>query len=125
MTQSTSKITVLFDAKCRLCRRSVRYLKKLDWLSRLEYVNFHHVDVQTHIAPELTYDQLDKSMHIKLPNGSFKNGFYAFRTMMWHLPLMILFTPLLYLPGVPTLGNKLYAYVANRRKDCNHEACAL
>lgn len=125
MHPNEEKIIVLYDGDCGLCMRSVRYLKKLDWIKKLDYMNFQHEEIRGAIAPDLHYSQLDKAMHIKLPNGTFKNGFYAFRTMMWRLPLLFIFTPLMYIPGVPAIGNKAYAYVANRRKDCSHEACAL
>lgn len=120
----SNKIIVLYDGHCRLCRGSVRFLQRLDWFNLLAYKDFQDEHVRHNIAPSVTFDTLDKAMHIKTTDGTFLSGFYAFRHMMWRLPVLSLLTPLLYAPGVPLIGRHVYSYIAAQRKDCNHETCA-
>jgi hypothetical protein len=62
-------------------------------------------------------------MHIKLPDGTYRTGFDAFRTLCWHLPPLWPLAPFLYIPGIPLLGRRIYARIAENRKKCTHEAC--
>jgi hypothetical protein len=75
------------------------------------------------IAPDLSLEDLDKSMHIVLPGGSVERGFDAFRALAWHLPALWALAPLLYLPGVLPLGRAAYARIAERRRRCTHAEC--
>ena len=50
------------------------------------------------------------------------------RWMAWRIPVLWWLAPLLYLPGVPWLGRKLYRWVAKNRYDlvpCKDGVCAL
>jgi predicted DCC family thiol-disulfide oxidoreductase YuxK len=78
--------TVLYDGRCPLCRRSVALLKRLDWLGRLRYA-----------------DARDPA------------ALGAVRRLAWQLPALWPAAPLLYLPGVPQLGQRLYLWVAKNR----------
>jgi hypothetical protein len=55
-------------------------------------------------------------MHL-LPRGSrrYYHGFTAFRWMAWRLPLCWCLAPLLYLPGMASLGQRVYRWVARNR----------
>jgi predicted DCC family thiol-disulfide oxidoreductase YuxK len=59
---------------------------------------------------------LIEEMHVVTPYGQHAYaGFRAFRWIAWRLPLTMLVAPLLYVPGVPWLGNKVYRWVAKHR----------
>jgi predicted DCC family thiol-disulfide oxidoreductase YuxK len=122
---ASRRILVLYDGECGLCQRSVFGLRILDWLDRLRYADFRHPTVRKKEAPELTEETLDKAMHIKLPNGKFLTGFYAFRRIAWNLPACWIIAPFLYIPGVPFIGRCVYARVAASRKKCTHESCKI
>lgn len=120
-----SPVIVLFDGHCGLCLRSTYTLESFDWLNILTLVDFRNVQNRKTFAPDITETTLDKAMHIKLPNGSYKTGFDAFRYMAGKLPPLWPFYPLLWIPGIPTVGRMVYAYIADGRKKCNHENCAI
>ncbi len=117
-------ISVLFDGHCGLCRRSIRTLQALDWLGRLSYADFQDERERMRVAPEIPYGQLDRAMHVKFP-GKTLSGFSAFRALAWHLPPLWIAAPFLYLPGAKIIGDAVYARVAESRKKCTHESCAL
>ncbi len=123
------KAVVLFDGMCPLCQRGVRILKRLDWLKRLHYQDCRDT---AHLPPceePLNPKRLLEEMHVVTPDRTRALvGFKAFRWMSWRLPLTLPIAPLLYLPGVPWLGNKVYLWVARNRYDlvpCKDGVCQL
>ncbi len=121
----TGKFTMLYDGHCGLCKRTVFWLTLLDWLHRLQFVDYQDAAARKAIAPHLEFADLDKALHLMTPDGTVYKGFFAFRFLSWHLPALWLFAPFLYLPGVAALGQRAYGRVAARRKACTHENCAL
>lgn len=101
---------VFFDADCALCQ----FVKR--WFFRNERTN-HQIEWRHHI--EATACGLDgrecaQSLHVQTPDGTVYRGVYAVRHLLGYTRLRIL-RPLLYIPGVPLLGEKLYAWVARNR----------
>lgn len=117
--------SILFDGECGFCQRSVFVLKMMDFLQRLTLVDFHNIKARTAIDPKLTFQELDKAMHIYLPNGRVEKGFDAFRIIAWHLPALWLAVPFLYIPGVPPIGRRVYKEIAKRRKSCTGDSCTF
>ena len=127
-TQRTRRAQVFYDGHCRLCQKSVALLKRLDWLGALEYVD---VRIPDHPAlralPDLNGELLNQ-MHLLTPGQKVHQGFYAFRWMAWRLPLLWLIAPVLYLPGVPAIGQRLYLWVARNRfrlVPCHGGVCTI
>lgn len=118
-------IAVLYDSHCGFCTRSVFWLHAADWLKRIELVNFHDDSARLHVASDIPFEELDRSMHIKFPNGKTLKGFDAFRALCFHLPPCWPLIPFLWLPGVAPLGRKVYNRISERRKRCSHENCAI
>jgi len=120
------QIAVLYDTYCGLCTRAMFTLLILDHLHRLKPVDFHDEELRKKIVPDITYKELDKAIHIRfIRTGKTLKGFEAFRTLSWHLPVLIPVAPFLYLPGISRLGRRVYKRVAARRKKCKHESCSL
>ncbi len=120
---------VLYDGQCPLCLKSVGVLKRLDWFHRLTYVNARErARLPLSDAP-LDPDRLLQEMHVLTPDGRrLYHGFAALRWMAWRLPLLWPIAPLLYIPGVPSLGQRLYLWVARNRfrlVPCHGGVCTL
>ncbi len=120
---------VLYDGQCPLCLKSVGILKRLDWFHRLSYVNARdRAQLPSSDAP-LDPDRLLQEMHVLTPDGRrLYHGFAALRWMAWRLPLLWPLAPLLYVPGVPWLGQRLYLWVARNRfrlVPCHGGVCTL
>jgi predicted DCC family thiol-disulfide oxidoreductase YuxK len=109
---------VLYDGNCPLCRKSVKMLQGLDWFSVLSYVNVRDPE-QVRALPvpvPATPERLLEEMHLLTPDGgACYHGFGAFRYMAWRLPLLWFLAPFLYLPGMATLGQRVYLWVARNR----------
>jgi len=107
---------VLFDGECPLCQRSVRILKRLDWLGKLHFQSARDTEHLPVASVTLDNAKMLEEMHVLTPSRDVAYaGFRAFRWISWRIPLLVAFAPLMYLPGVPWLGNRIYLWVARNR----------
>lgn len=118
-------VYVLYDGHCGLCMRTTFGFLTLDGLHVVAPIDFHDQTQRKKIAPDVTLKELDKALHIKLPNGSYRKGFSAFRRLSWYLPWLWPVVPFMYLPGATFIGDRAYESVARRRKRCTHEDCKI
>lgn len=120
---------VLYDGQCPLCRKSVALLKWLDWRRRLDCRDARDPANVPATEPPLVLERLLEEMHLVTPDGQqVHHGFTAFRWMAWRLPLLWAVAPLLYIPGVPTLGQWAYLWIARNRFQlvpCRDGVCSL
>jgi predicted DCC family thiol-disulfide oxidoreductase YuxK len=118
---------VLYDGQCPLCLKSVENLQRFDWFHVLQFQDARDGPSLPQREPPLDLDRLLMEMHLITPdNQHVYHGFEAFRWIAWRLPLLLVFAPLLYLPGVPALGEKIYLWIARNRfrlVPCHHGIC--
>jgi predicted DCC family thiol-disulfide oxidoreductase YuxK len=123
------KAVVLFDGDCPLCRRSVAILKRLDWLGRFAYQTAREPENLPPAEVRLDPKRLLEEMHVLTPDRQRAHaGYAAFRWIAWRLPAAIPLAPLMYVPGVPWLGNKLYLWIAKNRMSlvpCENGVCQI
>lgn len=124
-----SRAIVLFDGTCGLCQKSVAVLKRLDWKRRLAYHDARDVEHLPASAVPLDPERMLQEMHLLTPDRQrVYAGFRAFRWMAGRLPLLWAFWPLLFLPGVPWLGQRVYLWVAKNRYNlvpCHDGQCSI
>lgn len=120
-----SKIIILYDGACGLCRNSIFMLQMMDVLHRIKPIDFRNTTLRSKHAPNIAEADLDRAMHIKMPKGGYYKGFDAFRKLSWYLPSLKLLTPLLYLPGVAPVGRMVYTKIAESRNRCAHGECKI
>jgi predicted DCC family thiol-disulfide oxidoreductase YuxK len=123
------KGVVLYDGNCPLCQRSVRLLKRLDWLKKLHPQDCRDTSKLPLCQVPLEPKRLLEEMHVVTPNRQrVYAGFAAFRWIAWRLPSTWLIAPFLYLPGARWLGNKIYLWIARNRYNlvpCKDGVCSL
>ena len=126
---TNTKAILLFDGECAFCQRSVRLLKRLDWRRRVDCRDARDPANIPGFEPPLEPDRLMEEMHLVTPDGSrVYHGFGVIRWLAWRLPLAWPIAPLLYIPGVLPLGQRLYLWVARNRFQlvpCSHGSCQL
>lgn len=111
------RIEILYDGLCPLCRRTVRLLACFDLFGRLEFLDFRRLDLAAYNSNHnlnLTVSDLDQEMYV-ISRGRAYRGFYGYRAMALALPAFWPLVPWLFLPGVPTVGERIYGYVARNR----------
>jgi predicted DCC family thiol-disulfide oxidoreductase YuxK len=123
------KAVVLYDGMCPLCQRAVRTLKRLDWLKKLHFQDCRDTDHWPPSAVPLTLKALLAEMHVVTPDRKHAPaGYRAFRWMSWRVPVLMPLAPLMYFPGVPWVGNKVYLWVAKNRYNlvpCDDGGCQV
>jgi hypothetical protein len=79
--------------------------------------------------PPLEPNRLLEEMHLLTPDGrGILHGFGAFRWMAWRLPPLWPLLPFLYLPGMTSVGQRAYLWVARNRfrlVPCHGGVCSL
>ena len=113
---NSNRAVVLYDGDCPLCRRTTSILKRLDWFGRLA---FHNCRDATHIPAHTAHldpARMIAEMHVLTPErDSALSGFRAVRWIAGRVPPLWPLYPLLFLPGMPRLGQRLYLWVARNR----------
>ncbi|MGF1583517.1 MAG: thiol-disulfide oxidoreductase DCC family protein [Gemmataceae bacterium] len=128
-TRDPGRAIVLYDGACPFCRKSIALLKRLDWFDMLRYVDARDSKERETAGVLIDEDQLLEQMHVVPPNRKQTYaGFEALRWIAWRLPLLAPFAPLMYIPGIPILGQKVYLWIAKNRFQlvpCDKDGCAV
>ena len=107
---------LLYDGSCGVCRRTVAFLARLDLLGRVAFHDAQRDWPAVHATfPALRREDCLETMHVVTSSGDVRTGFDAYRAIAWSMPLLWPLAPLLYVPGVPFVGRKVYARVAGSR----------
>ncbi len=120
---------VLYDGHCLFCQKSIRLLRRLDWLGVLAYVDVRDAAALEQENISVEPQRLLEEMHLITPDGRrVYHGFRALRWIAWRLPALWIIAPFLYVPGVPQAGQRLYLWVARNRFrliPCHGGVCTL
>ncbi len=96
-----------------MCRRTVGWLRRLDWLGRLEFVDLAKAE-----DLPVTLEIAMTGMPMRTRDGRSLVGFRAVRRALIQTPAGALVAWVMYVPGVSAVGERVYKRVAtNRRRD--------
>jgi predicted DCC family thiol-disulfide oxidoreductase YuxK len=110
-------LQILYDGSCAICRRTIRLLACLDLFHRLEFQDFRSLDLTEYNrghALNLKPEHLEKEMYV-ISRGQAHVGFHGYRTIALALPALWPLAPWLFLPGISTLGEAVYGFIARHR----------
>jgi predicted DCC family thiol-disulfide oxidoreductase YuxK len=117
-----ARYAMLFDGGCGVCRSVAAVVTRLDLLDRIEPMDvlndWDHVHAR---FPILDQHACLTDMHVVKPDDVAVIGFVAYRNLARTIPATWLVLPLLYVPGVPFVGERIYRYVATHRHDAGCE----
>jgi predicted DCC family thiol-disulfide oxidoreductase YuxK len=119
-----SRPVLLYDGNCGFCRRWVRRLQRWDRGEAIEYVAAADRGAVVGLPP-LSDAALDRAMHLVTRDGQVYTGARALPPLLPILPGGRLLAPLMRMPGVQPLADRLYAWVAARRHrfGCGPNSC--
>jgi predicted DCC family thiol-disulfide oxidoreductase YuxK len=127
MIEVMGRYTILYDGGCPMCRRTVRILRRLDWLGRLTFVDATDDAVRARVAPGLTEAEVLVEMYVVNQHGARVGGYAGYLWIARAVPLMWPMALLGPLPGIWHLGDAVYRHVAAnrvRRGRCTDDVCA-
>ena len=123
---TVAPLTVLFDGGCPVCRRTVRALHRVDWLSRLQFADATDAARRERLAPGLSEADILVEMYVVDPAGRRFGGYDGFLRIARVIPVMWPFLLVGNLPGFRQLGHAVYRTIAAnrvRRGRCTDEFC--
>jgi predicted DCC family thiol-disulfide oxidoreductase YuxK len=112
-------LTALYDGRCVICRSTCEAMRALDWRKRIAFVDLHDNGAWQEGCPDLTLAQLMREIHVLDGEGKIYAGFEGARRMLREAPLGFPLWLLLLLPGMHTLGARVYRFIAGRRYRIN------
>ena len=118
--QSPTKDILYYDGACGMCQRTARHLRRLDWLSRLEFRDMLQVPVEELPVP---MDRAMLGIPMRTRTGKALVGFPAVRRALLQTPLGCVPSLLLYVPGVSHIATGVYDWIARHRPRSG--ACAV
>ena len=112
-THFEEPVPVLYDAKCSFCNRTLEVVRRLDCFGRLRFYPMHEAATRE-AFPDFDPSRGEKEMLVRTRSG-WLGGFFAFRFLSRHLPLLWPLRPFLFLAPVRATGDRLYQRIAARR----------
>jgi predicted DCC family thiol-disulfide oxidoreductase YuxK len=110
-------ITVLYDGSCPLCRRTIRVVRAMDILHRINPIDFRTANVAALASKHrVTLDpsRLDREM-VVIQSGEAFGGARGARVVAGAIPALWLAWPLLATPGLSNVASVVYQTVARNR----------
>ena len=121
-----SRLTVLIDGGCPMCRRTAGWLRALDWLHRLTFEDARNDERRERWAPGVERQAAMSAMLVVPSDGGVVwSGYDGFAAIARVVPLFWPLVPFVRLPLVRPIGRRVYAAIAARRRrdECNDEVC--
>ena len=114
---SKERYFVIYDGDCGFCQSTVDLVKKLDWLSKFNFIPFQSEDVFKKFN-KLNKEKCEKEIYlVKEVNGeqNYYGGYDAFKIMAVYLPVTFLISWFFFLPPVVQIGRIVYRLIAENR----------
>lgn len=109
-----SRNVLIYDAECRLCVSSKKWVERWDRRRRISFLPFQTAEAKEQL-PDLAGMACMDAMRFIDAQGKITSGVDAFRRMLPLLPFGRPLSLLFYLPGVPLLAAVIYRHVAENR----------
>jgi predicted DCC family thiol-disulfide oxidoreductase YuxK len=98
-------------------------MSRLDWLHFFEYKDATDQNNRDQYAPTIPEETLLEALHVRVAEGKYFRGFAAIRFIIARIPLTTIISPLLWLPWMGVVGEKLYKVIAKNR--CREGGCLI
>jgi predicted DCC family thiol-disulfide oxidoreductase YuxK len=109
--QRIGPVEMIYDGRCGFCVRSMAWFLAFDGLAQIGVRDF-----RTDPSPVVADAELEKALHLVLPDGRALPGFEAYRYVVLRVPGMWWQIPFFYVPVLSRLiGRPLYDWVAANR----------
>jgi predicted DCC family thiol-disulfide oxidoreductase YuxK len=126
---ATKQAIILYDGLCPFCIKNVAILKRLDWFGRLRFHDCRDTAGIPANTAHLDPARMIQEMHILSPDRTTAySGFRAVRWIAGRVPILWPLYPLLFVPGMPRFGQRLYLWIARNRfhlLPCRDGVCTI
>jgi predicted DCC family thiol-disulfide oxidoreductase YuxK len=118
------------DGSCSFCQWTRTKVEPFDSGARLRFLDYNDPGVAAQ-AP-FSRAELDREMHVRMPDGKWLKGFEAWMALLGVLPKLAWIGRIAALPPVRWLGPSVYAFIARHRYNlpgapsrCDSDSCAV
>jgi len=118
-----TRLTVLYDGACSLCRVSVARVRPFDTRDRIEFLDLHDPSVQKRF-PQIDQEAAMRWMQAVDQQGRQWSGADAWARIGLLLPGWNLVAWVLLVPGVRWLAARIYFWIARYRYRWNRSLCS-
>ncbi len=112
----STKLSIIYDGQCVFCIRVLNFVKKFDTFEALVFYDSHDQGAMAEKFPMVNPQDAEEALLAVTQDGEVFKGFYAFRRSFWKIPYLWIFAVILYVPGLPYVGTRLYNWIARNRK---------
>ena len=112
VSDKAARRTIIWDSHCSFCHRWARVLAWLDVTGAHRFVGT--AEPEAYADPRVTPEDTDRALQLLTPRGRFE-GYDAIRRVLLRSPLTFWFAPVLWLPPVRAVGERIYWRVAASR----------
>lgn len=116
------RIQVFYDGRCGFCTASMQRLRSLDRRRILDFRDLNEDDVAADAAPRFSRADLAREMHIRLPDDTWRTGYFAVVEILRRVVRCNFIRAALLFPPVAELGHAAYKCIARCRR--TGAACA-
>ena len=109
--RARSRLTVLYDADCGVCRLTIAALGRLDWWRHLDFAPLQTYEVE----PEPSREELLAALHARDASGRWFRGGAAALRIASAVPVLVPLAIVGRLPGMGRLADRAYRLVADHR----------
>jgi len=107
----TGPMEMIYDGRCGFCVRSMAGFLAYDGLGQIAVRDF-----RTNPSPVVSDAQMEKALHLVLPDGRALPGFEAYRYVVLRVPGLWWMIPFFYVPVISRLvGRPVYNWIAANR----------
>ncbi len=106
-------LRLVYDGECDFCRSSLLVVRFLDVFRQITFVDSH--DRAALADTGVRFEDAEEAAYAVRPDGRQYAGFDAFRQIAAQMPATVLLVPLLYIPPIPQLGRRAYAWIKDNR----------
>jgi len=109
-----TRLRVVYDGDCDFCKSSLLVVHFFDVFRLLTFLDSTD-PVQLNQAAVVTPAEAEVAAWAVTLQDKKYGGFDAFRLIAWRLPAFWFLAPFSYIPGIPQLGRRAYAWIATHR----------
>jgi predicted DCC family thiol-disulfide oxidoreductase YuxK len=109
-------IIVFADGNCPMCVELASRLKKFDTHGVMRFVDANDPKWTAVAAGRFTPEEMLGQMATRMPNGTWRTGYFAWAEILRHMPSWSWLGWLMLCPVFYGIGPAVYAWVARRRR---------
>jgi predicted DCC family thiol-disulfide oxidoreductase YuxK len=109
-------ILVFADGKCPMCVALAGRLKAFDTHGVIRFVDANDPEWAAVAAERFTRDEMLGQMCTRLPNGTWRTGYFSWAAILLHMPAWRWLGLIMMCPVFYGIGPAAYAWVAARRQ---------